>query len=80
MIGVLPVSLPLDADDAQSGTSGNVYAATLFARDRISASERPSFQPAYDDFWLMRRDGGVLIGGDGFRLPTISASRLRPKA
>lgn len=62
MIGLLPLPLPWDADDAQPSASGGVYAATLFARDRISASERPSFQPAYDDFWLMRRDGGVLIG------------------
>lgn len=59
MIGLLPLPLPWDADDAQPSASGGVYAATLFARDRISASERP---PAYDDFWLMRRDGGVLIG------------------
>ncbi|WP_082877312.1 hybrid sensor histidine kinase/response regulator [Comamonas thiooxydans] len=62
MIGLLPLPQPWDTDDAQPSASGGVYAATLFARDRISASERPSFQPAYDDFWLMRRDSGVLIG------------------
>lgn len=72
MIGVIATAVP--ADYWQDGGSGmatppDLYAATLLNLGRIAVLEHQRRTPLYDDFWLARRDGGVL---DGHGTPPVA--------
>ncbi len=62
MIATLPVMLPLNAKDGTVTQRRNVYAASLLTRNRVSISERVLNVPLYDQFWLQRQGGDLMIG------------------
>jgi len=72
MIAMLPVMLPLNARDGTVTQRRNVYAVSLLNRSRVSVAEQVLNVPLYDQFWLQRQDGTVLIG-DGSPPPVAKA-------
>lgn len=67
MIGVIATAVPAGYwrnDGAERTGTPDLYAATLLDLNRVAILEYQRRTPLYDDFWLTRRDGGVL-DGDG---------------
>lgn len=62
LIGMLPVTLPLNTRDGIITTRRSVYAVSLLSRGRVSISEQVLREPLYYQFWLQRKGTGVLIG------------------
>ncbi|WP_241049639.1 hybrid sensor histidine kinase/response regulator [Achromobacter xylosoxidans] len=62
LIGMLPVTLPLNTRDGTITTRRSVYAVSLLSRGRVSISEQVLREPLYDQFWLQHKGTGVLIG------------------
>jgi len=65
MIGVIATAVPADywRNDAGTDRIPELYAATLLDLDRVAILEHGRRTPLYDDFWLTRRDAGLLDGG-----------------